>query len=173
MEVSRLIFTKETKDKMEKELNATQRGVLRWNKIKEADEDGRLGLARNRNEVANIAGFTKENKTRGYQWVSNMIGRKHLREVMLGVGHDRKMEYEYHIVDDPDYTKSKAHKARKNKIKNVVNTEKPVKPMMQISEVPSTATYKIEITRGDMTIKIDLANYDEIGELVKAILKGE
>lgn len=183
MEISRLIFTKETKEKMEKGLNATQRGILRWSKIKEAEDEGRLTLAKNRNEVANIAGFTELNKTRGYQWVSNMISRGHLKEVVLGIGKDRKMEYEYHVIGDPDYSRNRARNAKLNKHKREqkqIEKMQQMQPIVQISEAaPQDVTvlgelrYKMEIVRGDTTIKIELTNYNEIGELVKAILRGE
>lgn len=100
---------------MEEGLNASQRGKLRWERIKEAEEHGSLSKAKNRSEVANIAGFTEETKSRGYQWVSNMIARKHLKEIMIGVGKNGKFEYEYHTVGDPDYSREKARDARLEK----------------------------------------------------------
>lgn len=112
MEISRLIFSKETKNKIEKDLNASQRGQLRWERVKESDRHGSLAMAKNRNEVANLAGFTKENKYRGYQWVSNMIARKHLQEVAQGIGKNGRIEYEYHVLSDPDYSREKARDAR-------------------------------------------------------------
>ena len=100
---------------MEEGLNAAQRGKLRWERIKEAEEHGSLDSAKNRYEVANIAGFTEETKSRGYQWVSNMIARRHLQEIMHGVGKNGKFEYEYHTVSDPDYDRKKARDARAEK----------------------------------------------------------
>lgn len=125
MEISRLIFSKETKNKIEKDLNASQRGQLRWDRIKEADRHGSLAMAKNRNEVANLAGFTKENKDRGYQWVSNMILRKHLQEIAQGIGKNGRIEYEYHVLSDPDYSRKKARDARlanqnKKKAENII-----------------------------------------------------
>lgn len=100
---------------MEEGLTASQRGKLRWERIKEAEEHGSLTSAKNRYEVANIAGFTEENRNRGYQWVSNMINRKYLQEIMVGVGKSGKFEYEYHAVGDPDYSRMKARNARSEK----------------------------------------------------------
>lgn len=100
---------------MEEGLNASQRGKLRWERIKEAEEHGSLASAKNRYEVANLAGFTEETRNRGYQWVSNMIARKHLKEIMTGVGKNGKFEYEYHTVSDPDYSRNKARDARLEK----------------------------------------------------------
>lgn len=100
---------------MEEGLNGPQKGKLRWERIKEAEEHGSLSSAKNRYEVSYIAGFTEETKNRGYQWVSNMISRKHLKEIMLGMGKDGKFEYEYHTVSDPDYSRHKARDARLKK----------------------------------------------------------
>ena len=125
MEISRLIFSKETKNKIEKDLNASQRGQLRWERVKESDKHGSLAMAKNRNEVANLAGFTKENKDRGYQWVSNMVAREHLQEIVQGIGKNGRIEYEYHVLSDPDYSRKKARDARlanqnKKKAENVI-----------------------------------------------------
>lgn len=102
---------------MEEGLTSSQRGKLRWERIKEAEDHGSLSSAKNRHEVANIAGFTKENKERGYQWVSNMIARKHLQEIAQGIGKNGLIEYEYHAISDPDYSRQKARDARLKKQK--------------------------------------------------------
>ena len=115
MEISRLIFSKETKKKMEEGLTTAQKGKLRWERIKEAEEHGSLSSAKNRYEVANIAGFSEEEKDKGYQWVSNMLYRGHLKEIMSGVGKNGKFEYEYHTVSSPDYLRKNARDARLKK----------------------------------------------------------
>ena len=100
---------------MEEGLSASQRGKLRWERIKEAEEHGSLALAKNRYEVANLAGFTEETRERGYQWVSSMVSKKYLQEIMHGLGKNGKFEYEYHTVNDPDYSRQKARDARLGK----------------------------------------------------------
>lgn len=173
MEVSRLIFTKETKEKMEQGLNATQRGVLRWNKVKESEDDGRLMLAKNRHDVANIAGFTENNKMRGYQWVSNMISRGHLREIPLGVNRNKKMDYEYHVVRDPDYSRHKARDAKRSKQRKSIVQNTPQTKVVINEPIKEFGKYKLEFSRGDVTIKLELDDYEKVAELIKAILKGE
>lgn len=175
MEISRLTFTKETKEKMEKELNRSERGQLRWNKVKEASTSGRLAWATNRYEVANIAGFTEDKKVRGYQWVSNMIHRGYLQEVMLGFGKTGRVEYEYHVVGEPDYSREKAREAKR--LKNQKATPVVEAPVVVETPAEEPATektiYKVEITRNETTIRVELANYNEVGELIKTILKGD
>lgn len=100
---------------MEEELKPAEKGKLRWERIKEAEEHGSLASAKNRYEVANLAGFTEEERSRGYQWVSSMVAKNYLQEIMHGVGKNGKFEYEYHAVGDPDYSRQKAKEARLKK----------------------------------------------------------
>ena len=48
MEISKLTFTKETKEKMEKGLNKRQMGKLRFERLKQAEKNGTLSMARTR-----------------------------------------------------------------------------------------------------------------------------
>lgn len=176
MEASRIFFTKETKNKMEQGLNISQRGKLRWQKVKEAEESGRLAMAKNRTEVAYLAGFTEATKNRGYQWVANMVRRKHLQEIIVGMGDHGFVEYEYHVVSDPDYDKKNAHKNRwaNNKANTAPKKQESAKTTMLVSEVAKgTNKYKLEFSRGEVTIRLELDDYEKVAELIKAILKGE
>lgn len=122
---------------MEEGLTASQRGKLRWERIKESEEHGSLALAKNRYEVANLAGFTEENRNRGYQWVSSMVAKKHLQEILVGTGKDGKFEYEYHTVGDPDYNRQKARdallekKQQRKKEEAALVTKKQEKTVME------------------------------------------
>ena len=126
MDISRLVFSNETKNKMKEELSDAQKGKLRWERVKESENKGNLALAKNRYEVANIAGFSEEERDRGYQWVSNMVYRGHLKEIMHGIGKNGKIEYEYHISGEPDYLRKNARAAKKAKREKAleVTTEK-------------------------------------------------
>lgn len=112
MEVSRIIFKKETKEKMEKELNRLQRGKLRWEKLKEAEKEGKLNMAKTRYEVANLVGFTSGERDRGYNWVTGKIRSGQLKETIHKLGEYGRMEYEYYIVKDPDYNRKHAQESR-------------------------------------------------------------
>lgn len=101
MEVSRLIFNNKTKEFTESNLKPKEKGRLRWQKLKECNENGSLMSARNRYEVANLAYFTDRKK--GYSWVANMIRRNHIKEVIYGINDRGIMEYEYHLGVEPDY----------------------------------------------------------------------
>lgn len=169
MEVSRLTFTKDTKNKMAKGLNRRQQGKLRFERLKEAEENGLLQKAKTRTEVAELAGFTREQYKTGYSWVTNMLIRKHLIERISGMGINGRAEYEYHLGSEPDYSNRGAAKARAkiNKQPEVVVDSVETKPQA----IASVA--KLEIVRGDLSIKIEFANDTNVIELVKQLLKGE
>lgn len=169
MEVSRLTFTKDTKNKMTKGLNRRQQGKLRFERLKEAEANGLLQKAKTRSEVAQLAGFTREQYKTGHSWVSNMLVRKHLIERISGMGMNGRAEYEYHLGSEPDYSNHNAAKARAkiNKQPKVVVDNVETKPKV----IASVA--KLEIVRGDLSIKIEFANDTNVIELVKQLLKGE
>lgn len=123
MEISRLIFSKETKKKMAEELTPMQKCKLRWERLKEAENHGSLSKAKNRYEVANLVGFSEKERAKGYHWVSDMVYSKRIQEIMLGMSKDGKMEYEYHVLRDPDYSR---HDSRNKKI-NTSEAKTPAK----------------------------------------------
>lgn len=82
MEISRLIFSKETKEKIEKGISPQRKGQLRWEKLKEAEENGVLQHAKTRVDVGKIVGLD-EYKT-AYSWVSGLIGKGALVETIEG-----------------------------------------------------------------------------------------
>ena len=133
MEVSRLIFTKETKDKMSKPLNHFKKGELRWAKLKELEDSGQLSKAKNRLDISAMIGMGSSYGA-GYAWVSTLVQKGHIKETMLGFNKDNKMEYEYHLGKAPDYSpQRKAGKTRKVKlakdkpaiVKNTTSTYTP------------------------------------------------
>lgn len=154
---------------MENELNGLQKGKLRWQKLKEAEESGKLSMAKNRYEVANLCGFTNEERNRGYNWVAGKIRAGQLEEAIHALGDYGKMEYEYHLIKEPDYDRRHAQALRwKDKTKEE-------KPIVKISENTNSVptTYKVEIVRVETTIRVELHSYNEVSEFVKTILKGE
>ena len=111
MEVSRLTFTKETKAKMSKPLNPRERGVLRWQKLKELDSSGLLSKAKNRADISKMLGLG-DGYGLGYNWVSSQINKGYLQENIYGADSNGKMEFEYHIVGEPDYHNMAAIRAK-------------------------------------------------------------
>ena len=168
MEISRLTFTKETKEKMEKGLNRREAGRLRFERLKEAEEEGLLANVSTRIGVAKLAGFTDERYKTGYSWVSNLVTRGHLSETIRGFDEHNKATYEYHIIDNPTYTIRRGKTKRNNQVK----VSKPERIMTSVTEVNDQRTYKLEITEGDMSIKVELPTAQDVITVITNVLIG-
>lgn len=147
-------------------LSHHDRGKNRFEKLIEAEKNGKLANAKTRVEVARLAGMEDETYKTSYSWVSNLIARGHIIETPLQEINGRRIMSSYKIGNIPEYS----HITKNNT--NVVKTEKPQIPKV-IEIVPDNKPIKIEISRGDTIIKLELDDYDKVGELIKNILKGE
>ena len=268
MEISRLIFTKETKEKMNKELTRKEKGKLRYNKLEELADNGKLALAKNRTEVANLVGMPDNGPTKtGYKWVSGLVRNGYIKETVTGIGRNGKMEFEYSLTSKkPNYELPKPKRKSTNTVNKKAKTSKLslrergkimyeklknasdngalekaktrgdvaelvdgtrswvsgliergflrevlytyenglpvykynltgkepnydyVKKTISATQIETANTAvetqitdankeqlpcKVEITKGNILIKLELSDYDKIGELVTTILKGE
>ena len=163
MEISRLTFRKETKEKMEKPLTAMEKGRLMWEKIVEAERDGRLQQAKSRVDVASIAGYTDDK--RGYSWASNMIKRGAILETIYGPG-----EYTYAIGNAPKFEYT-GNKTRSKKVKPVEKAE-PVEhtePVVLSRAYVPTENGKVVIECGGMRITMENVGVEYVKEIIKAI----
>lgn len=163
MEISRLTFRKETKEKMEKPLSAMEKGRLTWARIEEAERDGRLQQAKGRVDVAHIAGYTDDK--RGYSWASNLIKRGAIVETIYAPG-----EYTYAIGKAPkfEYTGSKL---RNKKVKPVEKAE-PVKrtePVILSRAYVPTENGKVVIECGGMRITMENVGVEYVKEIIKTV----
>ena len=185
MEVSRLTFSKETKDKMKKEMTIREKGRVLFDRLKELDEDGTLSKAKTRADVARLVGYSEERAKAGYAWVSNLIKRGHISEAIQEWTPSGKMVAEYHTtgsMPDYGYEEVSRRKAKKEKIASEWTTwqnKEASKQSKQWIEPPiveratTNKPIKIEITRGDMIIKVEIGDYKEAGELITTIMRGE
>lgn len=157
MEISRLTFRKETKEKMEKPLTAMEKGKLMWEKIVEAEKDGRLQQAKSRLDVAHIAGYTDDK--RGYSWASNIIKRGAIVETIYAPG-----EYTYTIGTAPKFEYI-GNKTRSKKVKPVKKTE-PV--ILSRAYVP-TENGKVVIECGGMRITMENVGVEYVKEIIRTV----
>ena len=163
MDVSRLTFTKETKEKMNKPLSHFEKGKLRWDKLSELENNGNLGKARNRRELSAMLGLGGGYGV-GYNWVSNMINRGYVKETLLGFNKYNQPEYEYHIIRKPDYEPyGSARKVRNNNKKknNKIETNKKSEELEKIipietgSQIYNYSGVKAVIRYNDLSIELD------------------
>lgn len=80
---ARVIFSKETKRKMQKDMTVREKGGVLFDRLEELDKDGTLSKAKSRADVATMVGYSNERAKAGYAWVSNLIRRGHLTETIL------------------------------------------------------------------------------------------
>ena len=165
MEISRLSFTRETKEKMEKGLNRRQAGRLRFERLKEAENEGLLGKVETRIGVARLVGFTDAQYKTGYSWVSNLVTRKHLSETIRGFDEHGRARYEYHIIGDPTYTV-----VRKKSNKNS-KTVKPQNVAISVKTEERQTVCKLEITKGETTIKVELPTTQDVISVITNVLE--
>lgn len=174
MEVSRLSFTKKTQEDMKKNMPVREKGKVLFARLQELDNDGTLSKAKTRADVARLVGYSEERAKAGYAWVSNLVRRGHLSETIQEWTPSGKMVAEYHTTGSaPDYGYEEA--GRRKAKKKVAEEWKrwqdkeATEQTKQWVEPP----IKIEITRGDMTIKVELAEVEQATNLITTIMKGE
>lgn len=190
MEVSKLTFKKETKDKMGKQMSVREKGKILFSRLQELEADGTLSKAKTRADVARLVGYPEERAKAGYTWVSNLISRGHMSETIQEWTPSGKMIAEYHTTGSmPDYgyeevkrrnAKKKAGQELRRWQDKVAAGYIPQVPEPQVydekqvsSDIKITTPIKIEITRGDMTIKVEMNSHEEASKLITTIMKGE
>ena len=190
MEVSRIIFKKETKEQMKKDMSVREKGKVLFARLQELEADGTLSKAKSRADVARLVGYPEERAKAGYAWISNLIRRGHVSETILEWTPSGKMVAEYHTTGSmPDYgyeemNRRKAKKQVGQELRRWQDKVEagyiPQSPEPQVYDEKQVASdtkimtpIKIEITRGDMTIKVEMDSHEEASKLITTIMKGE
>ena len=139
--------------------------------MSELEDKGVLGKARNRKEISDMLGLGY-NYGAGYSWVSNMISRGHLKETLLGFNKYNQPEYEYHIINKPNYEPYKiAKKAKKNKVKKTKATKVDNEVEALTTIKTQAPTSKMVIRYRDLTIELEQADYTLLENIIKNIIK--
>ena len=169
MEISRLTFTKETKEKMEKGITHFKKGELRWQKLQELEDTGKLSKARSRQDITSMMGLGTGYGA-PYTWLSHMISRGSVKEILLGFDKNSRPEYEYHLTNEnrPNYERSgKSNVPKQNKPavkKEPVVVEKPT----QVRKVTNNVV-KATIRYRDLTIEVEGIDSEVIERIIETI----
>ena len=156
---------------MEKGMSVRKRGEIYFNRLKELEKDGTLSKAKNRADVARLVGYNKEQAKAGYSWVSNMIRRGHLTETIRSWSPSGRMEAEYHLSGTkPIYGYEEQKKKRQEQKERNIQMWFNENPQVVLQD---EAPIKIEITKRDLCIKLELSDRTYAGEFIKQLLKGE
>lgn len=192
MEVSRLTFRKETKEAMNKGLSKTQKARLRFNRLRELNESGALSMIKTRKELAYALGYTREQITvSASPYICRLIKQGYMTETLLNFDPMTKMpQYEYHltgkepnaVIGRPKRNSSAKEKVEKelrrwqDKVATGYIPETP-QPVLDTPTEPEVTVLvspiKLELTKGDVCIKVELNNVRDASELIKTILNGE
>ena len=188
MFASKITISKDTEKK--NEMSVREKGRVLFDRLKELDEDGTLSKAKTRADVARLVGYSEERAKAGYAWVSNLIRRGHLTEIIQEWTPSGKMIAEYHITGSaPDYGyeevgRRKAKKKAGQELRRWQDKLEagyiPQAPILDYDTTPQVIErarvsnpIKIEITRGDMSIKVEMDGYEQASKLITTIMKGE
>lgn len=187
---SKITLTEETKNKMKKGMSIREKGRVLFARLQELDANGTLSKAQTRADVARLVGYSEERATAGYAWVSSLIRRGYISETLRKLTPNGKMIAEYHTtgsVPDYDYEQVNRRKTEKKVVQELRRWQDklaagqiPQVPDPQVfdekqvaSEITTTNPIKIEITRGDTNIKVEMDNYEQAGKLITTVLKGD
>ena len=153
MFASRITISKETQEKQKKSMSKREKGRVLLARLQELEADGTLSKAKTRADVARLVGYPEERAKAGYSWVSNLISRGHISETIREWAPSGKTVAEYHVTGStPDGW---------------------MKQQEQMPILTENKTIKIEITRSDMTIKVEMDSHEEASKLITTIIKGE
>lgn len=156
MEISRLTFTKETKEKMEKGISQFKKGELRWKKLQELEDTGKLSKARNRQDIISMMGLGTGYGA-PYTWLSHMIVRGSIKEILLGFDKNDRPEYEYHLTNENRPNYERFGKSNRPKPSRASALEQPViveRATMAATDT-TVVTTKATIKYGDLVIELE------------------
>lgn len=174
MYASTLTLTDDFKKKSAKGISTIRKGELTWEKLEQADKEGRLQLCSCREQLGNLVGIT--NKKKAYTWAANMVNRGAITEDVRGF-EGRQALYEYHLGKKPDYS----HNGGKRKVEeeNTKETyyelkQRMEKPKMELkteaeAQISLVASNDVTITIGNITIEVNKADIDYIVTLIKKL----
>ena len=179
---ARVIFSKKTKDKLQKGITVREKGRVLFTRLEELDRDGMLSKAESRADVARLVGYPRERAKAGYAWVSNLIRRGHITEIIRGHSPSGVPKCEYHLAStrpDYGYEEQDRHRARKKALAKMAEeaTRQGLVEQMPVLDSLAAQTRviatKVEITKGDIRIKLELCDNDQVMALIKQLLKGD
>lgn len=129
----KVTFTKDFINKTKQPLTTGKKGWLRISKIIEAEKDGRLSQAKNRAQVAELAGVPAG--AAAHSWVWKQVRSGALTETFLQFDKTGKPEYEYHYYENK-VAQAKSKSKSKKPVNHGVKTP-TVKPTPVVQPTPT------------------------------------
>ena len=167
---ARVKLSKETQAKLKRGMSAQDKGKILYGRLCDAAEDGTLSKCKTRWDVARLVGYTADRKDRGYSWISNLLRRGHVSEVMVAPG-----EFQYFLgPKKPDYDYKHLRDARKTFSHYKMLEEKKTETQeIAKPEVSNNHDTKLTITiDGRITIALENATEDMMISTIKQAFEG-
>ena len=163
MLASNVIISEETRKK--NQLNKRQQGRLRYKRLQELEQSGELSNASTRNELAELLGYPKGNKT-GISWVNNMVNRGYIKEYIAGTEKGKVMK-EFHLTSKiPDYDFSQA-RAKNKQLKQLPKEQPIMSEQNEVVIAPQKSRVVVEYC--GMTITMENVGAEYVSEIIKTI----
>ena len=172
MEVSKVTLTNEFKEKTRKPLGNVKKRELRLKMLAKSEADGSLSKAKNRYEVANLAGFTAKQKQSGYLWVYKQVKEGKIAEHIMNYLPNGKAEYEYHVIDTTSMP-------RKDSVvkKNTEETDKKfldfINQPEEQNEIKPKATIRMSDEAGELDVELEGYAPVDVALIIKEFMKNE
>ena len=168
-QVAKIVKEAKRQGLIKDELSVRERGRIMFNKLRELEETGDLAKANCRADVATLVGYSEDEAKAGYSWVSNMIARNHLAEKTLGLSPSGKIMYSYSLTgSEPLYNYEEARDYKTKKLENQRIWAEENKPVVEKKNL-----IEIKISKGDINFELELSSIEQVGELIKTIMKGD
>lgn len=165
MRASKVILSKETKEKMSKGLSNREKGKIREQRLQELADSGKLQFIRGRRELAEAVGFMNtHNNTAGYQWVVHRIKSGQLIEHIVGYTDYGTAEYEYHLSEEK-VSNPVVDKGIEEAVKEFPKLIQPV-----TEQKPNTAI-SITIYHKDTTFVLNNLDVKTVVDFVKSVIQ--
>lgn len=162
MNVSKVTFSEEFKEKFNKKISPQEKGRLRWERLVELDKIGALQNITSRKDLALAVGI--QNLPAGVTWVASMVKQGVLIETLTGYN-NYKAVYEYHLGKPLNYTNGR---------KSFTKTAESVATVEQVKNTVSkneTGNLELIVTVDGVNIQIKNATIECVVTLVKEFKK--
>lgn len=137
-----------------------KRGEQLYKKLKEVADSGELSLAKTRYDVASLMGYTRDERKKGYNWVSRMIREGVLDEQLQEFDINNKAVNNYYLT-------GKTLSYRSGRIKGKFYPKcQPKKEKKAPRIIP-----KVSVYYGDKTVVFEQVDVEMTKELLDYLFK--
>lgn len=160
--------------------SSVKRGEQLYNKLKELSESGELSLAKTRYDVASLMGYTRDERKKGYTWVSRMIREGVLDEQLQEFDINNKAVNNYYLTGKTlsyraGRIKGKFYPKCQPKKERIVrlweNEAKDISSTLVQKTTPSRIIPKVSVYYGDKTVVFEQVDVEMTKELLDYLFK--